>query len=388
MIFRFHSGRVALPTGVVGAVDIAIADGTVTAVTAAADTPADREIDLGGGWLLPGFVDTQVNGGGGVLFNDQVDVEAIAAIGAAHARFGTTAFLPTLISDTPAQIAAALAAVDAAIAQGVPGVVGIHIEGPFINEVKRGIHEAHRIRRLDDAILATLAAPHRGRVMLTLAPELCDEDDIRTLVRHGVIVSAGHSDATYDEAQRAITAGLSGFTHLFNAMSPLHHRNPGAVGAAFDSDTYCGLIVDDVHLHPAVVRLAIHAKGTDRIMLVTDAMPSVGTDVSEFTLQGKRIAVKDGVCIFEDGTLAGTHLDMASALRKTVEVTGLPVPDVSAMASATPAAFLSLQGSIGAIAAGQRADWAWLSAGLAPRATWIGGRVVPHIASDLVQAAQ
>lgn len=387
MIFRFHNGRVALPTGAVGAADIAIADGAILSVTPAAGTPADEAVDLAGGWLLPGFVDTQVNGGGGVLFNDQVDVEAIAAIGAAHARFGTTAFLPTLISDTPVQIASALAAVDTAIEQGVPGVVGIHIEGPFINEVKRGIHEAHRIRRLDDAILATLTAPHHGRVMLTLAPELCDEDDIRTLARHGVIVSAGHSDATYDEAQRAIGAGLTGFTHLFNAMSPLHHRNPGAVGAAFDSDTYCGLIVDNVHLHPAVVRLAIHAKGKDRIMLVTDAMPSVGTNDSEFTLQGKRIAVKDGVCIFEDGTLAGTHLDMASALRKTVEVTGLSVPDVSAMASATPAAFLSLEDRIGAIAPGQRADWVWLDADLAPRATWIGGRIVPGAARDLVPTA-
>lgn len=388
MIVRFHNGRVALPGGAVDAADIAVEGSAVTTVSAPGDTPADRAVDLEGGWLLPGFVDTQVNGGGGVLFNDQVDVEAIAAIGAAHARFGTTAFLPTLISDTPAQIAAALAAVDAAIEQGVPGVVGIHIEGPFINEVKRGIHEAHRIRRLDTGILATLTAPHRGRVMLTLAPELCDEEDIRTLVRHGVIVSAGHSDATYDEAQRAIAAGLSGFTHLFNAMSPLHHRNPGAVGAAFDSDSYCGLIVDDVHLHPAVVRLAVRTKGKERIMLVTDAMPSVGTEVSEFTLQGKRIAVKDGVCIFEDGTLAGTHLDMASALRKTVEVTGLPVPDVSAMASATPAAFLSLEERIGAIAAGQRADWVWLDAGLAPRATWIGGAIVSETAWGHFQAAQ
>lgn len=388
MIFRFHNGRVALPAGVVGAANITVAGGVITSVTPAASTPDDAAIDLEGGWLLPGFVDTQVNGGGGVLFNDQVDVDAIAAIGEAHARFGTTAFLPTLISDTPAQIAAAMAAVDSAIERGVPGVVGIHIEGPFINEVKRGIHEAHRIRRLDADTLATLTAPHRGRIMLTLAPELCDEEDIRTLVRHGVIVSAGHSDATYDEAQRAIGAGLSGFTHLFNAMSPLHHRNPGAVGAAFDSDTYCGLIVDDVHLHPAVVRLAIKAKGVDRIMLVTDAMPSVGTDVSEFTLQGKRIAVKDGVCIFEDGTLAGTHLDMASALRKTVEVTGLPVTDVSRMASAAPATFLSLQGSLGAIAPGCRADWIWLDAALAPRATWIGGSPLADVAPPFVHAAQ
>lgn len=388
MIYRFHNGWVALPDGAVGAADIAVADGVVTAVTATAATPADHVIDLAGGWLLPGFVDTQVNGGGGVLFNDQVDVAAIAAIGAAHARYGTTAFLPTLISDTPAQIAAAMAAVDTAIEQGVQGVIGIHIEGPFINELKRGIHEAHRIRRLDADTLATLTAPHRGRVMLTLAPELCDEEDIRMLVRHGVVVSAGHSDATYDEARRAIGAGLTGFTHLFNAMSPLHHRDPGAVGAAFDSDTYCGLIVDDVHLHPAVVRLAVKAKGIDRIMLVTDAMPSVGTDDSEFTLQGKRIAVKDGVCIFEDGTLAGTHLDMAAALRKSVEVTGLPVPDVSAMASATPAAFLSLQDSIGAIAPGRRADWAWLDAALQPRSTWIGGKNVSNTALDSVQGAQ
>lgn len=388
MIVRFQHGGVVLPSGTVRGADLTVEAGVVITVTPSGSGAVDATVDLGGGWLLPGFIDTQVNGGGGVLFNDQTDVEAIAAIGEAHARFGTTSFLPTLISDTPAQIASALTAVDAAIDQGVPGVVGIHIEGPFINEVKRGIHEAHRIRRLDADMLEMLTAPRRGRVMLTLAPEFSDEDDVRTLVRHGVIVSAGHSDATYDEAQRAIAAGLTGFTHLFNAMSPLHHRNPGAVGAAFDSDCYCGLIVDDVHLHPAVVRLAVKAKGTERIMLVTDAMPSVGTDVSEFTLQGKRIAVKDGVCIFEDGTLAGTHLDMASALRKTVEVTGLSVPDVTVMASTAPAHFLSLGASHGSIAPGQRADWVWLDAALQPRATWIGGVPVSETASSLVQAAQ
>ena len=203
-----------------------------------------------------------------------------------------------------------------------------------------------------------------------------------------MIVSAGHSDATYDEAQRAIAAGLTGFTHLFNAMSPLHHRQPGAAGAAFDSDCYCGLIVDNVHLHPAIVRLAVRAKGSERIMLVTDAMPSVGTDDSEFTLQGKRIAVRDGVCIFEDGTLAGTHLDMASAVRKTVEVTGLPVAEVAVMASATPAHFLSLASTHGAVAPGRRADWVWLDADLSPRTTWIGGAPVSGPDAPLVQAAQ
>ncbi|MDZ3832973.1 MAG: N-acetylglucosamine-6-phosphate deacetylase [Sphingopyxis sp.] len=388
MILRFQNGWVALPGGVVEAANIAVADGAITSVLTAGAERADDIVDLEGGWLLPGFIDTQVNGGGGVLFNDQVDVDAIAAIGEAHARYGTTAFLPTLISDTPQQIAAALAAVDAAIDQGTPGVVGIHIEGPFINERRRGIHEAHRIRRLDADTLSMLIAPRRGRVMLTLAPELCDEEDIQTLVRHGVIVSAGHSDASYEEAQRAITAGLSGFTHLFNAMSPLHHRKPGAVGAAFDSDCYCGLIVDDVHLHPAVVRLAVTAKGKHRVMLVTDAMPSVGTDDREFTLQGKRIAVRDGVCIFEDGTLAGTHLDMASAVRKTVEVTGLSVADVATMASATPAGFLSLGTSHGAIAQGRRADWVWLDTALQPRMTWIGGIPLSDSSAHLTAAAQ
>ena len=372
MRIRLENGRIVTPQGVRDGADVTVASGTVTVLAPIGEAAADASIDLQGGWLLPGFIDTQVNGGGGVLFNDQTDVDAIAAIGAAHAQFGTTAFLPTLISDTPEQIAAALAAVDEAIEQGVPGVVGIHVEGPFINEVKRGIHEARRIRRLDADTLALLTAPRRGRVMLTLAPELCDADDIRTLVEHGVIVSAGHTNATYDEMVDGIGAGLRGFTHLFNAMSPLHHRNPGAVGAAFDSDSFCGMIVDDAHLHPAVVRLAVRAKGIERLMLVTDAMPSVGTDDSEFMLQGKRIMVRNGVCLFEDGTLAGTHLDMASALRNTVEVTGLAVADASAMASATPAEFLSLE-TYGAIAPGMRADWVWLDAGLQPRGTWIGG---------------
>jgi len=386
MRIRLENGRIVTPQGVLDGADVTVVNGSVAALACPGSSAADQVIDLEGGWLLPGFIDTQVNGGGGVLFNDQVDVDAIAAIGAAHARFGTTAFLPTLISDTPDQIAAALAAVDAAIDHGVPGVVGIHVEGPFINEIKRGIHEARRIRRLDADTLALLTAPRRGRVMLTLAPELCDEADIRTLVEHGVIVSAGHTNATYDEAQRAIAAGLTGFTHLFNAMSPLHHRNPGAVGAAFDSDSWCGMIVDDAHLHPAVVRLAVRAKGIERLMLVTDAMPSVGTGDTEFMLQGKRIMVRNGVCLFEDGTLAGTHLDMASALRNTVEVTGLNVAEAAVMASATPARFLSLE-QHGGIAAGKRADWVWLDAGLHPRGTWIGGEPLTE-ETEFARAAQ
>lgn len=388
MIVRIRNGRIATASAVLDGADIRVEGGRIAAIDPAGREPAGVLLDLDGGWLLPGFIDTQVNGGGGVLFNDQADVDAIAAIGAAHARFGTTAFLPTLISDTPAQIAEALDAVDTAITLGVPGVVGIHVEGPFINEVKRGIHEAHRIRRLDAEMLALLTAPRRGKVMLTLAPEMCDEADIRALVAHGVIVSAGHTNASYDQAKRAIDAGITGITHLFNAMSPLHHRGPGVVGAAFDSDVWCGLIVDDAHLHPAVVRVAVKVKGIERLMLVTDAMPSVGTTDTDFMLQGKHIMVRNGVCLFEDGTLAGTHLDMTSALRNTVEVTGLSVPEVAVMASTTPARFLSLGDTHGRIAPGLRADWVWLGADLQPRGTWIGGAPVAEAVPAPARAAR
>lgn len=372
MKLRVANGGIVAGRSVLQAATIEIVEGRIAAIDPAiAGSP---DIDLDGGWLVPGFIDTQVNGGGGVLFNDEISVAGIAAIGEAHSRFGTTAFLPTLISDSPDQIAAALAAVDEAIAAEVPGVVGVHIEGPFINPEKRGIHEADRIRAIDPALVALLSRPRRGRVVLTLAPERVSPAHIQTLVAHGVIVSAGHSNAAYDEVNTAIEAGLTGFTHLFNAMSPLTHRAPGVVGAALDAPgCWCGLIVDKAHLHPATVRIAINAKGMDRIMLVTDAMPSVGTDAASFILQGKRIEVHHGVCTYEDGTLAGSDLDMAAAFRNTVEITGLPPTDVARMASEAPAAFLGLSATHGSLTVGRRADWAVLDSAMRPRETWIGG---------------
>lgn len=372
MKLRVANGRIAWRRGVVDAATIEIADGRITALDPAC--VGSPEIDLDGGWLVPGFIDTQVNGGGGVLFNDELTADGIAAIGAAHAKFGTTTFLPTLISDSPEHIAAALDAVDAAIAAEVPGVVGVHIEGPFISAAKRGIHDEERIRLLDPELAELLSQPRRGRVVLTVAPEQVSTAHIKALVAHGVIVCAGHSDASYDETRAAIAAGLTGFTHLFNAMSPLTHRAPGVVGAALDAPgCWCGLIVDNAHLHPATVRIAIAAKGRDKIMLVTDAMPSVGTDAASFMLQGKRIEVHDGVCTFEDGTLAGSDLDMATAFRNTAALTGLGPAEVSEMASAAPAAFLGLTATHGALALGRRADWVVLDRALEIRETWIGG---------------
>lgn len=390
MIIRVFNGRIVTPSGDISAASIALENGLISEICENGSKQAgvDAEIDLDGGWLLPGFIDTQVNGGGGVLFNDHPSVSGIATIGEAHACFGTTAFLPTLISESPAQISQALNAVDEAIERKVPGVVGIHVEGPFISKEKRGIHDTARIRRLDPEMLELLASPRRGKVMVTLAPELCNEESIRFLVRHGVIVSAGHTDVGFSQAKRAVAAGLTGFTHLYNAMSPLHHREPGAVGAALDTNTYCGIIVDGAHLHPAAVRLAAKVKGCERLMLVTDAMPSVGTAATEFMLQGKRILVRDGICIFEDNTLAGAHLDMTTAFRNMVEATGRPVSEVAAMASTTPAHFLSLQATRGSIAPGQRADWVWLNSNLEHRDTWIGGLSATGAEAQLARAVR
>jgi N-acetylglucosamine-6-phosphate deacetylase len=373
------NGRVVAADGVLAAAEITVEGGIITAVRpsrGAAD--CDAEIDLDGGWLLPGLIDTQLNGGGGVLFNDATDLNGIRAIGAAHAPLGTTAFLPTLISAGPGHILAALDAVEQAIEAGVPGVLGLHIEGPFINFERKGIHDADAIRRIDPEIVALLSRPRAGRILLTIAPECCDVEAISKLTRAGVIVSLGHSNATYEEARAALDAGACAVTHLFNAMSPLGHRAPGLVGAALaDPRCICGLIADGVHVHEAAMRIAIAAKGSDGIMLVTDAMPSVGTDADSFMLQGKRIEVRDGVCRYADGTLAGTDLDMAAAVRNLVTLTGVSVPEAANMASAVPARLLGLEPTHGSIAAGKHADWVHLDADLYPRATWIGGKPLP-----------
>ncbi|RME68283.1 MAG: N-acetylglucosamine-6-phosphate deacetylase, partial [Alphaproteobacteria bacterium] len=235
------------------------------------------------GLLAPGFVDVQVNGGGGVLFNDAPTVDTIRTMAAAHRRYGTTAMLPTLISDDWDKTVQALEAVDAAIAEGVPGIVGIHLEGPFLNPAKKGIHDAGKFRVLDDAAVAFLCRPRRGAVLMTLAPERAELAHIRALAEAGVVLAAGHSLARYEEIEAAVRAGLRGVTHLFNAMSPLESRAPGLVGAALDLPAlWAGIIADGFHVHPAALRLAVRAKGVERVMLVTDAMATVGADIASF----------------------------------------------------------------------------------------------------------
>ena len=374
MLTALINGQVLLPSGLRDDVCVVIGDGEIRSVSSA--PPADAAlVDLGGKLLLPGFIDTQVNGGGGALFNDDPSVATIRTIAATHARYGTTGLLPTLISDDLTVVEQAIRAVDAAIEAGVPGVLGIHIEGPFLSATRRGIHSEGKLQPLRDDHLDLLASARHGRTLVTLAPECATPDQIARLVARGVIVAAGHSDAPYEVVRAAIDAGLSGFTHLFNAMSQLANRAPGMVGAALEDDaTFAGIIADGHHLHPATLRVAVRAKGVHRLMLVTDAMPSVGTDSPSFMLQGREIW-RDGDTLHgADGVLAGSTLTMAGAVANMVAQGRVPLRDAVAMASATPAAFLRFAGRTGIIAAGMRADLVLVDQNFAVHETWIGGQ--------------
>ena len=372
------NGRILTEAGILADHCVVIENGAVVAITPSAQAPAQAaRYDLNGGLLVPGFIDTQVNGGGGVLFNDAPTLETIAAIGAAHRPFGTTGFLPTLISDDLAVVDQAMRATEAAIEAGVPGVLGVHIEGPFLNVQRKGIHNADKFRVIDEAAFTLLTSLKVGCTLVTLAPETTTPEMIRRLVEAGVVVAAGHTNATYAATRAALAAGLSGFTHLFNAMSPLTSREPGVVGAALESQSaWCGLIVDGRHVDPAVLRIALRTRPLDRFMLVTDAMPTVGMSDKRFDLQGSQIQVIDGVCVDGNGTLAGSDLDMIGAVRNAMMMLELSVEQAVAMASASPAAFLGLAAQRGRIAVGQSADLVLLDDTLAVRQTWIDGAPV------------
>jgi N-acetylglucosamine-6-phosphate deacetylase len=377
MRLALRNGRVLQANGFVESRCVLIEDGRILDVA----RPTDRRCrnaqphDLQGGLLLPGFIDSQVNGGGGVLFNDAPTVESIRAIGRAHRRFGTTGFLPTLISADLEVVARAISAVRGAIEAGVPGVLGIHIEGPFLNVARKGVHDPAKLRELNSSALGLLSSLRGGCTLVTLAPEMTTPDLIGELVAAGVVVSAGHTNATYAEIQDALAHGLTGFTHLFNAMSQLTGREPGTVGAALDDPTsWCGIIVDGAHTDPVVLRLALRCKRHDRFMLVTDAMPSVGTGDSSFELQGRRIAVKGQACFDEHGRLAGANIDMASCVRNAVSLLGVPLAEAVRMASEVPAEFLGLRREAGRIAAGLRANLVAADDDLNVIETWIDGR--------------
>ncbi|MEZ5890884.1 MAG: N-acetylglucosamine-6-phosphate deacetylase [Xanthobacteraceae bacterium] len=334
-----------------------IIDGAgIVALAPRTEAPATMPVRVlpDGAWIAPGFIDVQVNGGGDVLFNDMPTVEGIRTIAAAHRKFGTTALLPTLITDTPEKMRTAIAAVQELV-DADPGILGIHLEGPFISPERPGVHEQRYIRVPTAEDGAMLAAPRRGATVVTLAPERVPQGFIRQLTRAGVRVCLGHSLATYAETRAAMAEGLTGFTHLFNAMRPMASREPGPIAAALESaDAWFGMIVDGAHVDPAMLRLAL--RGAAKPMLVTDAMPPVGGSRTTFALYGGRITVRDGRCVRDDGVLAGSALNMAAAVRNCVRLLGVPLEDALRFASTHPAGFLGLDRRLGRLAPGCRAD--------------------------------
>jgi N-acetylglucosamine-6-phosphate deacetylase len=374
------NGRILIGEKLVSGVAVLISGGRIEALVAPSDARCRyaAAVDLAGQMLLPGFIDVQVNGGGGALFNDEPSAATIRTIGEAHRRFGTTGFLPTLISDDLGTIGRAIAAVQSSLDEGIPGVLGIHIEGPFLNWARRGVHDPKHLRLLDTSVVSLLCRLRAGKTVLTLAPEMTTPDMIAELTAGGVLVSAGHSNATFDETTESIAHGLRGFTHLFNAMAPLAPRAPGIIGAAlYDDATWCGIIVDGHHVDPVMLKLALRCKRHDRFMLVTDGMPAVGSAKPTFVLQGRTIRVVDGACRDENGTLAGTALDMASAVRNAVSSLGLGIVAAARMASEYPAEFLGLGDELGRIAPGYRANLVLVDDDVQVQRTWIEGIASP-----------
>ena len=343
-------------------------------IVVAGNIPADATVmDLEGGHLAPGFIDVQVNGGGGVMFNDDPSVQTIARIAKAHRRFGTVGLLPTLISNRSERISQAIDAVGTALAEDVPGVLGIHLEGPNINPERRGMHESRHIAALHADDIARLSALQAARIV-TLAPECAAPGVIAQLAASGVRVCAGHSAATAEQVDAAAGEGLVGITHLYNAMSQLIGREPGMVGAALaHPELWCGIIVDGFHVHDRSVAAAWRAKRPGKLILVSDAMAPVGAKMDSFESAGETISVQGGCCRTPDGRLAGSALDMASAVRNCVRDISIPLNEALRMAATYPAEFLQQDQSLGKIEAGFDASLVWLDKELSVRATWING---------------
>lgn len=363
------------PAGLLEGHAVLVEGGRIAAVVPRGELPAGADVvDLGDVDLAPGFVDVQVNGGGGALLNDTPDVETVRTIAAAHRRFGTTSLMPTVITDTTARMVAARDAVERARAEGVEGVLGIHFEGPFLDPRKTGAHDRELVRPAAEEDLAAVFGGAPGVVLVTAAACALRGGLLERLLDGGARVSLGHCASTYDEARAAFRGGVTGVTHLFNAMSPMESRAPGLVGAALATEgVVSGIIVDGIHVDPGAVRAAWRAAGPAGLMLVSDAVQPVGTDLVEFQLGGQRVRLEDGRCVNEEGNLAGSALDMASAVRNSVRACGLPLGDALTMAAATPARFLGLEGEVGSLVPGARADLVALDSGLRAVRTFVGG---------------
>jgi len=372
---RFHAKRLFDGQNFIDDQVLTITNGVISAI----DSNTNNVDVKAAGLVVPGYIDLQVNGGGGALFNDSPSVDKLKTIMTAHTKFGTTAMMPTLITDKVEVMAQAADAIAKAIAEKMPGIIGIHFEGPHLSLAKKGTHCAELIRPISDAEWQVLSRQDIGQVMVTLAPETVSSADIQRMAELGIKVCLGHTNADFATAQKAIDAGASGFTHLFNAMSPLQGREPGVVGCALLNDhTQAGLIVDGHHVNYASCQLAIKTKPAGGIFLVTDAMPPVGTDMTEFPLYDRTVYVDSGKLTSTTGELAGSSLDMATAVKNTHLALKIPLDESLRMASLYPAQYLYATNERihGELKVGMRADMVVLNDNFSVTETWIGGEKI------------
>ena len=369
---RVHAGRLFTGEGAL-AEDrvVAVGDGRVRGISPG----GARDADLSAPVVAPGFVDLQINGGGGRMLRSDPSRETLIAMRDAARGGGTTHILPTFITAPGEAHRRAVAAVEAALEDGVPGVLGLHLEGPFLSPDKPGIHPPGAIRPPTEEDLAHLCRPRPGAWAITLAPERTGPEAIARLTAAGWRVFAGHSAAAFEDLGPAIEAGLAGVTHLFNAMSPLEGRAPGLVGAALHHRLRAGIIADGVHVHPANVALARRALG-DRLFLVTDAMATLGCEADGFELGGRRITLREGRLADAEGRLAGAHLAMDEAVANLVRWGAAALPEALAMATSGPAAALG-RPDLGALRPGGPAHLALLGDDLRATGTLTAG--VPTI---------
>jgi N-acetylglucosamine-6-phosphate deacetylase len=356
---------------------ISFEDGKVIALEA---VKGSKEIKVSG-LLSPGFIDVQVNGGGGYLFNHDTNLPALKAMVLAHSRYGTTAMLPTLITSDIATIRAAADTVALAMKDKVAGIIGVHFEGPHISEPKKGIHSREHIRELSEQELEIYCRDDLGVKIVTLAPESVTTAQIKCLTAHNVKVCLGHSNASFDTTQIALAAGAAGFTHLFNAMSPLTSREPNMLGAALlDEHSWCGLILDGHHVHPATAKLANRAKKIGKMMLVTDSMSTIGSEQQEFEFDGHQIQLSGDKLTSQTGQLAGSALNMITAVNNAQMMLDVSLEEALRMACVYPADFLGLNTETPQLAIGANADFTLLEYGnnsaLHVSQTWIGGKQI------------
>ncbi|CAK1728088.1 N-acetylglucosamine-6-phosphate deacetylase [Vibrio crassostreae] len=330
--------------------------------------------DLDGANLSPGFIDLQLNGCGGVMLNDEITAETMQIMHKANLKSGCTSFLPTLITSSDEDMRAVITAAREYHNQYQNQSLGLHLEGPYLNVAKKGIHSVDHIRKSDNEMIELICDNSDLVAKVTLAPELNDPEHIERLHKAGVVVSIGHTNATYAEARQGFESGITFATHLFNAMTPMVGREPGVVGAIYDTpEVYAGIIADGFHVDYANIRIAHKIKG-EKLVLVTDATAPAGADMEYFIFVGKKVYYRDGKCVDENGTLGGSALTMIEAVQNTVEHAGIALDEALRMATLYPATAIGVESKLGRIKKGMVANLAVFDRDFNVKATVVNGQ--------------